>query len=293
MSRSHRSKSNNNNRETPYPVKTLKGLRTTLGRHDLPRAPRPCRYCGGPHLERECKYNVQASTVVPRPCRYCGGPHLDQECKHNARPNTHDPHDQRPCRFCGGPHLDQKCKHKALPGACIPKNPRPCRFCGGPHLDRDCKHKIPPSEQIPQHLRPCRFCGGQHMDRDCQYKVGNTSRKGKGPTNSHPAGTTSASQYWTCQTCLGYHGFGMPCPFALCAVCQPAHSNGECWTAASKAPTSCGRFLQVDWDGDVIMSDVQGCVTCLEQEEQELAKIVVRTLRSQGLQGTNVGINGL
>ncbi|RPA85641.1 hypothetical protein BJ508DRAFT_302471 [Ascobolus immersus RN42] len=70
---------------------------------------------------------VTSQTPTPftgRPCRHCGGGHLDNACP--SRPAV-----SRACRFCGQMHMDHSCPQR-------PAGFKNCSNCGGPHYFSVC-----------------------------------------------------------------------------------------------------------------------------------------------------------
>ncbi|RPA71418.1 hypothetical protein BJ508DRAFT_315634 [Ascobolus immersus RN42] len=66
----------------------------------LPFTGRPCRCCGGGHMDNMC-------TQKPgnRPCRFCSGPHFDHNC-------LQKPAGFKNCGICNGPHYTTVCPSK-------------------------------------------------------------------------------------------------------------------------------------------------------------------------------------
>ncbi|RPA79117.1 hypothetical protein BJ508DRAFT_308706 [Ascobolus immersus RN42] len=72
----------------------------------------------------------QAQPFTGRPCRHCGGSHLDNACP--SRPAAVS----RACRFCGQMHMDHACPQR-------PAGFKNCSNCGGPHYFSVCPTQKP------------------------------------------------------------------------------------------------------------------------------------------------------
>ncbi|RPA85035.1 hypothetical protein BJ508DRAFT_303420 [Ascobolus immersus RN42] len=75
----------------------LAPVNITVSGSSLPFSGRPCRHCGGAHLDHTC-----SSKQLSRPCRFCQGNHMDHSC-------TQRPAAFRNCGNCGGPHYQSVC----------------------------------------------------------------------------------------------------------------------------------------------------------------------------------------
>ncbi|RPA76825.1 hypothetical protein BJ508DRAFT_310678 [Ascobolus immersus RN42] len=73
-----------------------------MDRTGQPFLGRPCRHCGGAHMDNACP---QCQGASARPCRFCSGPHMDHACPQH-------PLAFKNCSNYGGPHYLLVCPSK-------------------------------------------------------------------------------------------------------------------------------------------------------------------------------------